>query len=164
MARFRKETRHHLLGSIGASVSFEFHRFVLICEEPHRRLLLHLRGVLIYPGFVSCYNVQMRGDLPSPNILSTFMRLSILPPLLLFTQPMGHPIDTKFPYAKAVVRNAIFIAFISAYVIFAIHLTTDSTLEVFSGVTFIAIQPKRSSYSNPRARHEVSEPHENSDC
>ena len=34
--------------------SFEFHRWVLLWEDPHRLLLLHLKVVLVSPPFVSC--------------------------------------------------------------------------------------------------------------
>ena len=54
VAEFCKEPGYHLFGN--TSVSFEFHRWVLIWEDPHRRLLLRLRVVLVYPGFVSCYD------------------------------------------------------------------------------------------------------------
>ena len=53
MAEFCKETRYHLFGS--ASVSFEFHRWILIWEDPHHRLLLRLGVVLVYPGFFSFF-------------------------------------------------------------------------------------------------------------
>ena len=55
VAECYKETCYHLFWS--TSVSFEFHRWVLIWEDPQRQLLLHLRVILVYPGFVSCYNV-----------------------------------------------------------------------------------------------------------
>ena len=55
VGEFCKETHYHLFGS--TSVSFEFHRWVLIWEDPHHRLLLRLGDVLVYTGFVSCYDV-----------------------------------------------------------------------------------------------------------
>ena len=54
MAEVCKDTRYHLFGSIFVSV--EFHRWVLIWEDSHRRLLLRLGVVLVYPGCVSCYD------------------------------------------------------------------------------------------------------------
>ena len=55
VAEFCLQTLYHLFGK--ASVSFEFHWWVLIWEVPHLRLLPRLGVVLVYPGFVSCYDV-----------------------------------------------------------------------------------------------------------
>ena len=67
-AEFYKETRYQLFGS--TSVSFEFHRWVLIWEDPHRQLLLRLGVVLVYTQVSSPVMMsQAREDLPPSNFL-----------------------------------------------------------------------------------------------
>ena len=51
VAEFCKETRYQFFGS--TSVSLEFHRWVIIWEDPYRRLLFRLGVVLVYLDFVS---------------------------------------------------------------------------------------------------------------
>ena len=67
--------------------------------------LLRLGVVLVYPGFVSCYDVP---NARRPSSVKFSLHVGALvhtTPLLLFTQLMGHPAGAKFPYAKAVVKN-----------------------------------------------------------
>ena len=101
---FCKETLYHLFGNI--FVSFEYHRWVLIWKDPHRRLLLFLGVILVYPGFISCYDVPNTRR-PSSVKFSWHVGAPVHPtPLLLFIQVVRHSTGTTFPYAKAVVKNA----------------------------------------------------------
>ena len=104
VAEFCKETHCHLFES--TSVSFEFHRWVLIWEYPHRRLLLCLGVVLVYPGSVSCYDVLNTRRPSSVKFLSMWVHQSTLPHFCSFTQVMGHSTGTTFFYAEAVVKHA----------------------------------------------------------
>ena len=76
VAGFCKETRYHSFGS--TSVSFEFHRWILMWEDPHRRLLLRLGFVLAHPGFVCCYDVPNARRPSSVKFLSMWAHQSTL--------------------------------------------------------------------------------------
>ena len=99
--------KNHAIICLQAPLSnLKFNRWVLIWEDPHRQLLLRLGVVLVYPGFVSCYDVP-KARRPSSVKFSLHVGAQIHPtPLLLFTEVMGHPAGTTFPYAKAVAKNA----------------------------------------------------------
>ena len=104
VAEVCKQTRYHLFGS--TSISLEFHRWVLIWEDPHLQLLLRFEVVLVYSGFVSCYD-DPNARRSSAIKFSHHVGAPVHPtPLLLFTQVIGHPTGTMFSYPKAVVKNA----------------------------------------------------------
>ena len=77
VAEFCKETRYRLFES--SSVSFGFHRWVLIWEDPHRRLVLRLGDVLVNPCFAFCYDVPKARKPPPSNFLSMWVHQSALP-------------------------------------------------------------------------------------
>ena len=98
--------KKHSTICLSTSVSFEFHRWVLIWEDSHLQLLLRFRVVLVYPGFVSCYD-DPNARRPSSINFSYQVGAPVHPtPLLLFTQVMEHPTGTTFPYAMVGVKNA----------------------------------------------------------
>ena len=148
MAGISKETRYHILGS--TSVSFEVYRWVLILEDQHRRLLLRLGIVLVYPGFVSCHDAQTPGDLPPSNILSMWGAPVHSTALLLLTQFIGHPTGTTFQGSREECERLpdeiLMIFCISASHMG--HSIRDSIPVTFSEVTVVANQPQRSSSSN----------------
>ena len=153
VGEFCKETRYHLFGS--TSVSFEFHGWVLIWEDPHRRLLLRLGVVLVYPILSPLMMSQTRGNHPPSNFLSMWVHQSTLPRFCSSFSLRGtqraHRFLTPRQSWKMRVRlpDEIFmISCISAYVSFGSFLIRTSTLETFTGVTVVAIRPQRSSSSN----------------
>ena len=168
VAEFCKEVHYHLFGS--TSVSFEFHRWVLISEDPHHRLLLSLGVLLVYPGFVSCYNVP-NPQRPSCINFSWHVGAPVHPTqLLLFTQVMGHPTGTTFSCAKAVVKNARETSW------WNLHDILYFSVCYFGGLLYNGLYPWDAFWGNgrchstitvivfqrSRSRHELSEPPENS--
>ena len=98
-----KETRYHLFGS--TSVSFQFHRWVLIWEDPHPSTAASSRGCIGIPRF----RLLLRYPRRENTFLKIFLHVGapVHPTsLLLFTQVKWHPAGTSIPYAKAVVKNA----------------------------------------------------------
>ena len=77
VAEFCKETHYCLFES--TSVSFEFHMWVLIWEDPHCRLVLRLGVVLVNQCFVFCYDVPKARGPPPSNFLSMWVHQSTLP-------------------------------------------------------------------------------------
>ena len=76
VAEFCKETRYHLFGS--TSVSFEFHRWVLIWEA-HTANCCFVSGSYWYIQVLSPVTIsQTRGDLPPSNFYSMWVHLSTL--------------------------------------------------------------------------------------
>ena len=135
-----------------AIICLEALLFLLNFTDPCRWLLLCLGVVLAYLYFVSCFDVP-NARRPSSVKFSQHLGVPVHSTLLLlFTQLMGHPAGTTFPYAKAVVKNASEtsrwtlhdILYFSVchfwvllnqrlYVIFGFFLIRDSTFEMFSG-------------------------------
>ena len=65
VAGFGKETCYHFFRN--TFVSLDAHKWVLIWEDPHRRLLFRLGVVLVYPGFVSCWCSQVSPPVGIPR-------------------------------------------------------------------------------------------------
>ena len=119
-------------------------------------MLLHLGIVLVYPGFVYCYNVPNARRPSSVNFLLACG--CITPPYPAsalysgYGAPSWHNVSSTPRQSRRMrVRlpdEILMTSCISAYVILGSFLTRDSTLQMFSGVTVVAIQPQRSSSSN----------------
>ena len=101
---FCKETRYYLFGS--TSVSFEFRMWVLIWED-HTADCCFVSGSYWYTQVASPVTMsQTRGGLPLSTFLSMWVHHLDPSLLLLFTQVMGHPMGTMFPYARVVVKDS----------------------------------------------------------
>ena len=135
--------------------SCEFHRWVLFLGDPHRRLLLRLGIVLVYPSFVSCYDVPNARRPSSSNFHSMWVHQSTLPRFCFSLRLWGTQRAQRFltprQSRRMLVRlldESLMISCISAFVMFGSLLISDSTLQTFSGVTVVTIRPQRSPSSN----------------
>ena len=138
VAKFCKETRYHLFGS--TSVSFEFHMWVLIWEDPHCLLLLRLGVVLVYPGFDSCCDVP---NARRPySVKFSYMRVCqpTLPRFCSSLRLWGSQRLQRFLTPRQSCRMRVrlpdeifMISCISAHVILGSFLIRDSIVETFLG-------------------------------